>query len=177
MVVRRNRRGLFQCPCGDPAHARRRSDRLVSLCHRSNHPAPGEVGGSLDTSDERDQRSGSEGGDVDDSDSHERRAVTIPRRRRHGAGDALSAASPTGSRAHDAAGTVTGIISAPTLRHGRPRLPRRRSSSPVRGIREELKDEEEESDEELLTLRATLTKLRKAEKRKLRRSIARYSTG
>ncbi|TRM58931.1 hypothetical protein BD626DRAFT_177687 [Schizophyllum amplum] len=50
-VIKRNEAtGLFECPCGDPTHARRHSQRLVALCRR--HPSPGEAAAYRDTSDE-----------------------------------------------------------------------------------------------------------------------------
>ncbi|TRM58917.1 hypothetical protein BD626DRAFT_539723 [Schizophyllum amplum] len=52
-VVKRNEAtGLFECPCGDPTHARRHSQRLVALCRR--HPSPGKIAAYQDTSDEED---------------------------------------------------------------------------------------------------------------------------
>ncbi|KAI5829853.1 hypothetical protein K523DRAFT_31512 [Schizophyllum commune Tattone D] len=49
ITIKRDRHGLFQCPCGDPAHARRRGDRLVYVCNLKKHPSPGVVGGRADT--------------------------------------------------------------------------------------------------------------------------------
>ncbi|KAL1756851.1 hypothetical protein FB107DRAFT_289748 [Schizophyllum commune] len=49
ITIKRDQDGLFQCPCGDPSHARRRGDRLVYVCNLKNHPAPGVAGGRADT--------------------------------------------------------------------------------------------------------------------------------
>ncbi|KAI5886799.1 uncharacterized protein SCHCODRAFT_02516099 [Schizophyllum commune H4-8] len=167
ITVKRDQHGLFQCPCGDPAHARRRSDRLVYVCNLKNHPPPGVVGGRADTPT------------PEDNDT-----IVIQRRppsRSNGASSNAAVATTSTSRracrrSKSRTLVTTGVGGS-----------RKRASEAT----EEVSDGET-SDEELMVLRSTYaqvrelsyytpsphhaTQLKEAEKRRLRRRIARITS-
>ncbi|KAL1676250.1 hypothetical protein EV122DRAFT_292031 [Schizophyllum commune] len=148
ITIKRGQDGLFQCPCGDSAHARRRGDRLVYVCNLKSHPSPGVVGGRADTPP------------PEDNDT-----VVIQRQppsRSNGAAfDAVASPRQQACRRSKSETLVpNGVVR------------RRKRAS---GTAEEA-SEGEISDEELMELRSTYSQLKEAEKQRLRRRIAQITS-
>ncbi|KAL1703625.1 hypothetical protein EV121DRAFT_280978 [Schizophyllum commune] len=148
ITIKRGQDGLFQCPCGDSAHARRRGDRLVYVCNLKSHPSPGVVGGRADTPP------------PEDNDT-----VVIQRQppsRSNGASS--NAVVSISQQAYRRSKSETLVPNGVVRR-------RKRAS----GTAEEA-SEGEISDEELMELRSTYAQLKEAEKQRLRRRIAQITS-
>ncbi|TRM63388.1 hypothetical protein BD626DRAFT_568798 [Schizophyllum amplum] len=174
LVIRRNKTtGLFECPCGQATHARRDSQRLLSLCSLKSHPRPGEAVAHQDTTDSSDDEHEDDCDASDDDHEVARRERTMR--------DDISAIEISSSSSTPASAPVRSLRSASSP-SGRVNATARSSTIRVSAaetpsdfanrIRRRSPDSDSESDPEILELRLELREVKELEKAMLRRQIA-----